>query len=72
MKGSKIFQSLKNIKLSKSRTKELNQEKNMICAYKFGKTIGKGTFGKVVQATHLSTGENVAIKILEKSKIIQK
>ena len=34
------------------------------------KTLGKGTFGKVKLAVHILTGEKVAIKILEKSKII--
>ena len=29
-----------------------------------GKTLGKGTFGKVKAATHVLTGEKVAIKIL--------
>ena len=33
------------------------------------KTIGRGTFGKVKKALHKRTGEPVAIKILEKSKI---
>jgi 5'-AMP-activated protein kinase, catalytic alpha subunit len=37
--------------------------------YLFGKTLGKGTFGKVKLATHILTGEKVAVKILEKSKI---
>jgi hypothetical protein len=31
-----------------------------------GKTLGKGTFGKVKAATHILTGEKVAVKILEK------
>lgn len=35
-----------------------------------GKTLGEGTFGKVKLATHKSTGEVVAIKILEKDKIM--
>ena len=35
-----------------------------------GKTIGEGTFGKVKKATHILTGESVAIKILEKDRII--
>jgi len=35
-----------------------------------GKTIGEGTFGKVKLATHILTGEKVAIKILEKERII--
>lgn len=34
-----------------------------------GKTLGEGTFGKVKIGKHKITGENVAIKILEKSKI---
>jgi len=40
-----------------------------ISDYAIGKTLGKGTFGKVKLATHLPSGESVAIKILEKSKI---
>ena len=32
--------------------------------------MGKGTFGKVKAATHIATGEKVAVKILEKEKIV--
>lgn len=32
--------------------------------FNIGKTVGKGTFGKVKLATHTITGEKVAIKIL--------
>ena len=32
--------------------------------------MGKGTFGKVKLATHIPTGQKVAIKILEKDRII--
>ena len=48
-----------------------NQEKNstIVGNYKMEKTIGEGTFGKVKLAVHIPTGEQVAIKILEKSKI---
>jgi serine/threonine protein kinase len=34
-----------------------------------GRTIGKGTFGKVKLGTHIPTDEKVAIKILEKDRI---
>jgi len=34
------------------------------------KTIGEGTFGKVKLGIHLSTKENVAVKILDKDKIL--
>jgi 5'-AMP-activated protein kinase catalytic alpha subunit len=37
--------------------------------YILGKTLGKGTFGKVKIGTHEPTSEKVAIKILEKQKI---
>ena len=35
------------------------------------KTLGVGTFGQVKLAIHQTTGEKVAIKILEKEKIIE-
>lgn len=39
--------------------------------YLLGKTIGEGTFGKVKIGIHKLTNEKVAIKILEKEKIIE-
>jgi 5'-AMP-activated protein kinase catalytic alpha subunit len=38
--------------------------------YTLTKTLGKGTFGKVKLGVHNLTGERVAVKILEKDKII--
>jgi serine/threonine protein kinase len=37
--------------------------------YKMGKTLGKGTFGKVKEAIHLPTSEKVAVKIIDKNTI---
>jgi 5'-AMP-activated protein kinase catalytic alpha subunit len=37
-----------------------------------GRTIGEGTFGKVKAGVHLPSGRKVAIKILEKSRIVRK
>ncbi|CBZ51225.1 putative CAM kinase, SNF1 family [Neospora caninum Liverpool] len=37
--------------------------------YTLGETIGEGTFGKVKLGIHVATQEQVAIKILEKSRI---
>ena len=36
-----------------------------------GEKLGQGTFGVVVLATHQLTGEKVAVKILDKEKILQ-
>ena len=32
-------------------------------------TIGRGSFGKVKEALHVTTNEKIAVKILEKVKI---
>ena len=37
--------------------------------YHIEKILGEGTFGKVMLATHILTGEKVAIKLLEKRKM---
>ncbi|KAL3337984.1 hypothetical protein AABB24_030249 [Solanum stoloniferum] len=38
--------------------------------YEVGKTLGEGNFGKVKYARHVETGQSFAIKILEKSRIL--
>ena len=40
--------------------------------YLLSKTIGEGTFGKVKVGVHLLTGERVAVKVLEKERIVDK
>ena len=45
---------------------------NSLQNYEFIKTIGEGTFGKVKLAVHKLTAEQIAVKILEKSKIKSK
>jgi len=39
--------------------------------YVLGKTIGEGTFGKVKLGRHILSGERVAVKILEKERIVE-
>jgi len=58
------------MKMSKSKDKD--KERSAVTQYLLGKTLGEGTFGKVKLGTHILTGEKVAIKILEKSKIKDK
>lgn len=39
--------------------------------YELGRTLGEGTFAKVKFARNVETGENVAIKILDKDKVLK-
>jgi serine/threonine protein kinase len=38
--------------------------------YVLSKTLGEGTFGKVKLGVHSLTGEKVAVKVLEKDRIV--
>lgn len=63
-------------KRTKSKKKSLVDTSNPnevkgIHQFIMGEKLGQGTFGKVRLATHIVTGEKVAIKILEKDKIYQ-
>lgn len=39
--------------------------------YELGRTLGEGTFAKVKFAKNVETGENFAIKILDKDKLLK-
>lgn len=39
--------------------------------YELGRTLGEGTFAKVKFARNIETGDNVAIKILDKEKVLR-
>ncbi|XP_014492274.1 CBL-interacting protein kinase 2-like [Vigna radiata var. radiata] len=39
--------------------------------YEFGKLLGQGNFAKVYHARDLKTGESVAVKVIEKEKILK-
>eukprot|EP00128_Syssomonas_multiformis_P011327 Colp12_sorted_trinity150504_noHs@11955 len=46
-----------------------NKSPNRIGYYEIEKSLGEGNFAKVKQATHMLTGEKVAIKIIDKTRL---
>ncbi|KAL0398307.1 UNVERIFIED_CONTAM: CBL-interacting serine/threonine-protein kinase [Sesamum radiatum] len=48
-----------------------NSGRTRVGRYELGRTLGEGTFAKVKFARNLETGENVAIKILDKEKVLK-
>lgn len=46
-----------------------NSNNKRVGKYEMGKTLGEGTFGKVKHGVNVETGEEVAIKVLDKEKI---
>jgi serine/threonine protein kinase len=45
--------------------------KRRVGKFELGRTIGEGTFAKVRLAKNTETGEHVAIKILDKAKVLK-
>ena len=52
-------------------TQRLLEKAKNIGQFILGEKLGEGTFGVVRLATHILTGEKVAVKILEKRKILE-
>ena len=59
-------------KLDENLKKKVKETEYKIGNYLIKKTLGQGTFGKVKLGIYLPTQEKVAIKILEKDRIIEK
>lgn len=55
------------------RRSGVNQSKvkRLVGKYEIGRTIGEGTFAKVKIAKNSETGEHVALKILDKEKVLR-
>lgn len=62
----------KSSKQNSNTTGNNNSDSKNIGQFILGEKLGEGTFGKVRKATHILTGEKVAIKILEKCRILEK
>lgn len=50
---------------------EENKVSILMHRYELGKLLGQGTFAKVYHARNIETGENVAIKIVDKEKVLK-
>lgn len=48
-----------------------NKVKRRVGKYEVGRTIGEGTFAKVKFAKNSETGDPVALKILDKEKVLK-
>jgi 5'-AMP-activated protein kinase catalytic alpha subunit len=59
-------------RLDENLKKKEKEVEYKIGNYLIKKTLGQGTFGKVKLGVYLPTEEKVAIKILEKDRIIEK
>jgi serine/threonine protein kinase len=57
---------------SKAPLKEKIKTEQRIGAYKVIRTLGEGSFGKVKLAIHQSTGQQVALKIIARKKLISR
>ena len=68
---SQQLHSFSEKKEIKNKSKQNISEGKNIGQFILGKKIGEGTFGIVRKATHILTGEKVAVKILDKKKILE-
>lgn len=58
--------------LAPPQPKEKTKAEQRIGAYKIIRTLGEGSFGKVRLATHIGTGQQVALKIIARKKLISR
>lgn len=56
----------------RERTRTAPHDSRQVGNYVLSKTLGEGTFGKVKLGVHSLTGEQVAVKVLEKDRIVDK
>lgn len=54
-----------------SATKQKEMKGLLLGRFEIGKLLGHGTFAKVYQARNVKTGESVAIKVIDKEKILK-
>lgn len=55
----------------KMASRSSNNSRTRVGKYELGRTLGQGNFAKVKFARNIETGENVAIKIIDKEKVLK-
>ena len=73
LEGEKIFREIerKKMALKLSLVASNNNGRTCVGKYELRRTLGKGNFAKVKFARNVDISENVAIKILNKEKILK-
>ncbi|KAH0886778.1 LOW QUALITY PROTEIN: hypothetical protein HID58_062874 [Brassica napus] len=61
----------KEITPESPRSPKTTQGSILMDKYEIGKLLGQGSFAKVYLARNINTGENVAIKVIDKEKIVK-
>lgn len=56
---------------STSTSSPFSRSRTRLGKYELGKTLGEGSFAKVKYAKNIQTGENVAIKIINRDRVLR-
>ncbi|XP_044497064.1 CBL-interacting serine/threonine-protein kinase 12 [Mangifera indica] len=57
--------------ISRSNSTPIKEQSPLLGRYEVGKLLGHGTFAKVYHARNIKSGESVAIKVIDKEKILK-
>ncbi|CAH8278152.1 unnamed protein product [Arabidopsis lyrata] len=62
---------LRKVKSIKKKQDQSNQQALILGKYEMGRLLGHGTFAKVYLARNAQSGESVAIKVIDKEKVLK-